>query len=311
MRIFKSSFWRRTFLWLFWALFLSGLTGCGKTGSIKEGDCKCTVTFVNIPKEFSMLEENVKDNFAIHLTLRNITNEKLYQVTLNQENDFEQELFLHPGTYQVYTLYASDSGYSGIEVAADAESVELSSDRNAFLSVTVDNTDEFTKHWMSVQPVPEILLADKYSGLIQINRQVTDIRDILSQLDLEYEGQVSGYKKLELIDGELGVAVTLLNTTENPAEWKDCEVIGIRVFKNHVVFPEGVTLGMAVNKVCHRTEGVYGEPDAFTGSLLYGWSLDSTTAVYRDPVSGNRITLELAANGSAISSITYELAQFE
>lgn len=292
-------------------LFLSAFAGCGKNGKLNEGNCKCKVVFTDIPKEFSMLEENLKDNFSIELTLRNVINEKLYKVVLNQKNDFSQELSLHPGTYQVYLLGASHAGYTELRIKADAESVELSPDKNAVLSVTVDNQDEFTKHWMAIQPMPEILLAEKYSELIQINRQVIDIKDILSQLNLNFEGQAHAYEKREMVDNDMGVAVTLLNTSENVSDWKDCEVIGIRVFKNNVVFPEGVTLGMAVDKVCHRTEGIYGEPDNFTGSLLYGWSVDDTEAVYTDSVSGDRITLKLAVDGSAINSITYELAQYE
>lgn len=311
MGTYKKGFMHTFSVLLMCMMFLPVLTGCGKNGKLNEGNCKCNVVFTDIPKEFSMLEENLKENFSIQLTLRNIINEKLYKVVLNQENEFSQEISLHPGTYEVYLLGASHAGYTGLRVKADAESVELSPDKNVTLSVTVDNSDEFTKHWMSIQPMPEILLAEKYSGLIQINRQVIDIRDILSQLNLSYEGQMNSYKKLELVDHDMGVAVTLLNTSEEASDWKDCEVIGIRVFKNNVVFPEGVTLGMAVDKVCHRTEGIYGQPDSFTGSLLYGWSFDSTGAVYRDSVSGNRITLELAADGSAIKSITYELAQYE
>lgn len=295
----------------FLCLLSVSLSGCVKNGRLDEGDCKCTVTFVDIPKEFSMLEENLQENFAIHLTLRNLVSEKLYDITLDRENAFEQDLYLHPGTYQVYTLYASQSGNTGLNVTADAENIELSRDKEAALSITVENAAAFTEHWMSVQPMPEMLLADKYSGLIQINRQVIKIQDIVSQLNLSHDGQVPAYKKLELTDTDKGVCVTLQNSGENPINWQDCDVIGIRVFKNNVVFPEGVTLGMSVSKVCHAENGLYGEPDNFTGSLLYGWDWDASSAVYKDPATGNCITLELAADGSAIDSISYQLALFE
>lgn len=291
-------------------------TGCGRQGKLDEGDCKCTVSFVDIPKELSMLEENVQKNFSIELTLKNITNEKLYHITLDQDNAFSREISLHPGVYAVYTPYASQSAYTGISLAADAQSVELSADAPVELHIYVDNTDELTKHWMSVQPMPEMLLAEKFDALIQINRQIVDLRSdnisqLIAQLDLSYDGQVPAYGKIELTDNSLGVQLTLQNQSDAPADWQSCKLLGIKVSRNNVVFPQGVTLGMAPGAVCNNAKGLYGEPDSFTGSLLYGDGFDNTYAIYRDETTGDRITLNLGYDGSSIVGIQYELAQFE
>lgn len=292
------------------------LTGCGKTGKLDEGNCKCSIFFIDIPKELSMLEENLQENFAINVTLKNIVNEKLYHVTLEQGNDFKQEISLNPGVYQVYSVYASQASNTGVSLAADAESVELSEDGFATLHVYVDNAEEFTQHWMSVQPMPEMLLADKFDGLIQINRQVIDLRadnaaQLISQLDISHDSQVLSYQKVTLTDSKMGVTVTLQNQSSEAANWQDCKLVEIYVSKNNVVFPQGVTLGMAPKTVCSGSDGLYGEPDAFTGSLLYGWGFDDTYAVYQDPESGDKLTIDLGAGDSSIRSIRYELALFE
>ncbi len=292
------------------------LTGCGKTGKLDEGNCKCSISFTDIPKELSMLEENVLQNFEINVTLKNVINEKMYYINLTQDNDFSQEISLNPGVYQVCSVSSTQSSNTGISMAADAESIELSEDDSAALHVYVDNREEFTKHWMSVQPMPEMLLADKFDGLIQINRQVIDLRaddatQLISQLDVSHDSPVSAYQKITLTDYEMGVEITLQNMDSEAADWQDCKLVEIYVFKNNVVFPQGVTLGMAPKNVCDISDGLYGEPDQFTGSLLYGWGFDDTCAVYQDPESGDKLTIDLNAGGSSVRNIRYQLAQYE
>ena len=292
------------------------LTGCSHKGKLDEGDCKGVISFTDIPKEFSMLEKNLQENFIIHVNLRNIVNEKEYNIRLTPENDFKQEVSLNPGTYQVYSVYASQASNTGISISADAEKMVFARDDLATLHVYVDNQEEFTNHWMSVQPMPEMLLADTFDGLIQINRQIVDLRadnpaQLITQLDVSYDQQVPAYKEVTLTDSSLGVSITLLNDDAQPADWRDCKLVGIYVFRNNVVFPQGVTLGMAPEDVCHESNGLYGEPDAFTGSLLYGWNFDDTYAIYRDPKSGDKMTICLGSDSSGIRNIRYELEQFE
>jgi len=166
---------------------------------------------------------------------------------------------------------------------------------------------------MATQPQPEILLADKFSGQIQINRKIISITDIMAELELtpEAEEDVEPYEKMELTDNHYGITVTVLNNSKKDAPWEDCDVIAIRASKNTVVFPEGVTLGMAADKVLDKQSGLYGEPDACTGSLLFGWQLDDTQFLYNDLATGNKITISLSPDGTYVSAISYELACFE
>ena len=291
------------------------LAGCSKTGKLDEGECKCTIIFVDIPKELSMLEDNIKNNLSVQLTLKNINNEKLYHITLDESNSFEKQVSLNPGVYQVYTPHLSQSLYTGITMKADVEDVRLEPDVQEVIHVYVDNPEELTNHWMAIQPMPEMLLAEKFDGIIQVNRQVFDMRDnasaLLSQLDITYENKVPSYGKVELTDSEMGITVELQNESAEAAQWQSCRLIGIYVFRNNAVFPKGVTLGMAPETVCHMADGLYGEPDAFSGSPLYGWGTDDTYVIYKDEDSGDKITLTLNASGDTIRSIRYGLAQFE
>lgn len=303
------------FILLFCSIITVFLTSCSKTGKVNEGDCICTISFINIPKEFSMMDENLQAEFSIDVTLENITTEKQYRIQLTQDNSYSREVSLNPGIYRVSSVYSNMSSYNGIEVAADLEQVELTRDSNSEIHITITNQKEFTQHWMATQPMPEMLLADKFSRQIQINREIIPLTSILQKLSVappaENEKNVAPYDKISLTDSSAGVTVTLQNQTSEDASWKNCSVIGIEVFKNTVIFPEGVSLGMTPSQVCHKTTGLYGEPENFAGSILYALGFDRTSAVYSDAQSGDRITLEFSADGSYIQRICYELALFE
>jgi len=291
------------------------LTGCHSKNSINEGECKCNISFVEIPKELSMLEENLQENFEVTVTLKNIANDREYIITLDEDNSFKEEISLNPGVYQVYNIYAENGTNMGLKLASKEDSVTLSKDTLGAIHIYVENQEDFTEHWMSVQPMPEMILAEKFDGAIQINRKVlnlhTDSAAIIAELDLSHEGQVAPYAKIEVKDPNMGITLTLQNQTDNPTEWRNCTITGIYVYKNNAVFPQGVTIGMAPEKVCNAETGLYGEPDSFTGSLLYGTGFDDTYAIYNDSVNGDKLTINLGSNDSAIRSIHYELALFE
>lgn len=287
------------------------LTACGNQGKLDEGDCTCKVYFTDIPREFTMLDENLQEDFEIHVTLENLTTEKVYRITLNQENEYTATAKLNPGVYKVAYVYASMESYTGISVSPKVEQLELTRDKESEIPISVDNTAEFTEHWMAIQPMPEMLLADKYSGLIQINRKVLPITGILPELSISDSREVSPEEKVQLADADHGIVVTVQNRTDKVQFWKNCDVLSIRASQNTVVFPDGVTLGMSPEKVCHNAKGLYGEPTKMVGSILYGWDFDTTSAIYLDPVSGNKITIGISADGSRIHYISYELAVFE
>lgn len=307
---------KHPFFYVILFIFLFSLTACGDSEtSLTEGNCKGVIAFTEIPKEFSLLDSRFLENFSINVTLENLTNKKTYHISLNQENQFRQELSLHPGTYRVRRVHANQIRDLGIELQASAESLTFAPDQQTILTVTVSDPEALTRRWMEIQPLPEILLADKYSGLIQINRKVISIQDILPELTLNgnhsANDSLNGFQSITLVDGEKGVVVRLMNPTDSPLPLTSCTVTGITVTENSVIFPDGVSVDSQTQEVCHRETGLYGEPGKITGTLLFGWGMAENSAVYSDPASGNRITVNLHSNGSRILSIDYDLAVYE
>ncbi|MBR4731514.1 MAG: hypothetical protein IK081_01995 [Lachnospiraceae bacterium] len=296
----------RTYLFLLFPLLLC-LAACGNKGKLDEGDCAGVVTFSNIPKEFSLLDENLQKEYAIHVTLKNLTTEKEYSIHLNQKNDFKKTVSLHPGKYSVRVSASLDS-LVHLQVKATEEIVTFDRGVEANVIVIPENAEEFSNYWMQTHPQAEILTADKFSRLIQVNRKIMTIKDIVTELDLsDMDKVLEGAQKTTLTDNERGVSITLLNTMSTPQPLSKCEVVSLSVTKNTVVFPDGVTLGLAPDKVCHKQTGLYGEPTRFEGMYLFGWGLDETKAIYWDPISNDQITIEFSPSGDSITRITYEI----
>jgi len=300
----------RTYLFLLCSLLLC-LAGCGSQGKLNEGDCPGIVSFTNIPKEFSLMEENLQKEFYVTVHLTNLSTEKEYRITLNQENGFKQNVSMFPGNYKVTTA-ASLSTLVGLEVKAADDIVTFDRGRDTIVSITPKNAESFAEHWMETHPQAEILSADKFSRLIQVNRKVVTIKDAIPELGLsDMTENLDAYDKTTLSDTERGISIVLQNQSSSPKPLSECEVLSLTVTKNSVVFPDGVTLGMSPEKVCHRDTGLYGEPTKFRGFFLYGWDLDDNQAVYEDPISGDRITIGLSADGKRIRAIVYELGVFD
>ncbi|MBP5282701.1 MAG: hypothetical protein J6Z22_09410 [Lachnospiraceae bacterium] len=300
----------RTILFLLLSLLLC-LSACGKKGELNEGDCPGIVSFGNIPKEFSLLDENLQNEFEVVVWLKHLTSEKEYSIHLNKANGFRQEVSLHPGNYSV-SAYSTMSNLVGLDVKLTEEIAVFDYGRDTLISILPKNPEEFAEHWMETHPQAEILSADKYSGLVQVNRKVMTIKEMISELGLsDMTETIESKEKSTLQDAERGITIVLQNQSSSPKPLSECEVLSLYVTKNTVVFPDGVTLGTAPEKVCHRQNGLYGEPTKFEGFYLFGWDLDNTSAVYQDPISGNRITIEISPDGAQIDSILYELKAFK
>lgn len=309
MKTFKK---QKRFIPLFAAcLLLLSLTACGKEGKLHEGDCILNVSFIDIPKEYNMQETNLQEHSELFVTLQNIVTEKTYHFSLNSDNDFYQKLTLNPGTYEVLEVVNTMEEFNGIEIDTNTKKLELTAKAPSELLLSIDDAEEFTSRWMDTQPMPEILLADKFSRMIQINRQVIPIKEIAAQLSLNYFEKLKPDEKLTLTDEDFGITITVENTSDELRSYRDCRVLDITFTKNTVVFPEGVTLGMAPKTVFHSKDGLYGEPTSLGGTIFYGTGMQDTKAIYKDPASGDIITVKTDADGSYIIGISYEFAYAE
>ena len=289
-------------------LLLFSLSACGRGGTLHEGDCILNVSFINIPKEYNMQEDNLKKRSEIKITLQNVVTEKLYCFALNSDNSYYQQLTLNPGTYQVLKVAYTMADFNGIKLDTNTDTLELSTQSPSELLISIDNDKEFTSRWMDIQPMPEILLADKFSRLIQINRQVIPISKIAAQLSLSHYEKLKPSEKVTLSDSDYGITITIENQGNELRSHRDCTVRSIEFSKNTVVFPEGVTLGMAPETVFHSQNGYYGEPTGLGGTIFYGTGMQETKVIYTDPASGDTITIKTDPEGNYIIGISYEFA---
>ena len=298
----------RTLFYLLFSLILLCLSACGKPRPIGDGDCPGMVSFDGIPKEFYYMDENLQNEYVINVTLTNVTTQKSYDVSLNRKNEFKQPVKLPVGKYQVL-VKSSLVQLTGLDVEAASDSITFEPGKDTPVTIIPEDREEFTRHWMDSYPVAEILSADMYSGLIQVNRKVMPIKDMVAELRLSEADRIIEANEIHtLSDDSKGIELILKNTSSSPQPISNCRVLSLTVTKNTVVFPDGVTLGSSPSAVCHRQDGIYGEPTRFEGSFLYGWNLEVTQAVYQDPVSGNRLTISFDLDGSSIKQIKYELA---
>ena len=232
---------------------------------------------------------------------------------MNKDNKFTQEISLNPGTYQVESAHCTSEFETGIKTDALQDNMVLEQGSVARLDVVISNEEDLTKQWIDLTPLPEIILADKYSRLVQIDRNIVSLDHILSAVDLsQYQGDrlIKGYGKQE-VTLDNGICVKVQNMTEAPLDITECKVLSVQFTQNCVVLPGGVRLSDPVDAVSHKEKGVYGEPTSFTGLALWGWELDNASIIYRDSISKDCITLHLNANCDEIISVLYELEKYE
>lgn len=288
------------------------LPACSGKGSLKEGKCVGYVSFKEFPKVITVMDESVQKNFSVTVILKNPGTGKEYKVVLNPKNEYEKKLSLKPGTYEVVSVTSKEAEKLGLEVEAASDEMTFDEDDEAELSIIFPNLDTFSKQWVDSQPLGEILLADLYSGQIQINRKIIPITDILSEISCDDLSDVieAGEEK-SVTDDDRGITVKLKNESSKDQPLSACTIKGIIVTKDSVIFPDNVTVSSLPSEVCHEKKGAYGEPSYFQGMALFGWNLNQTKAVYADGGNGNQIIVSFSPDGTRIQSIEYDLKKYE
>ncbi|MBQ9140303.1 MAG: hypothetical protein IJX63_00725, partial [Lachnospiraceae bacterium] len=233
-----------------------GLTGCGDNAL--EGDCKCTVALLDVPKELEMLDENLLEQFEISVELENIYSEKTMEVELTAENRFCEELKIQPGTYLVKYYYAGPSNLVPIEVEVKQDKIELTRENPQKIDVVITNQSEFADWAWSCEATREILEAGAFSHKIQFEGQLIDVTEITDYVEFQCENKVSGYDKATISNGEKGVTIVVQNTKEGVADWTECKLVQVTFRKNNVIWGQGAFVGMNVAKAVHAKDGLYG-----------------------------------------------------
>lgn len=290
-------------------ILILGLTGCGKNEL--EGDCKCTIALLDVPKELEMLDENLLEEFNISVRLENIYTEKTIDVRLTAANDFCQELKLQPGTYLIKYTYAGPVSLIPVEVEVKQEKIELTRGTPLAVDVVITNRKEFADWAWDMEASREILEESAFSGEIQFEGQMIDVTRIADYVEFEQKSKIPAYEKETLTNSEKGVSIVVQNTGDEAVNWRECELIKVSFKKNNVIWGQGAFVGMDVTKAVHAQKGLYGAPYAMSGTVLAGLGYTFTYVSYLDPMSGDKLTLEIVPDGDYISGISYELKVFE
>ncbi len=284
-------------------LCMLGLGGC--SDNALKGDSECVVSVEDMPKELSMLDENILEQFYIKLTMENIYTEEEIDVRLNAENDFRVELNLIPGTYRIVSCYNYSSRLVPMELEAVQEKVELTKDGKGTVDIRITNREAFSDWAWNCEASREILQADAFSRKIQLDGQVMELEQVKDYVTFEYDEKVAGFEKVTLSNGEKGITVVLQNTQEEAAGWQDCKLVEIHFTKNNVIWGQGAHVGMDVTQAIHATDGLYGKPDDMSGTILAGVGYDHTYVSWLNEDNGDKLSLELEPDGDYISEIIY------
>jgi len=286
------------------------MTGCTTTGRLDEGNIACVVELEDIPDEFRELSDDLRERLNIQAYLWNQVKDRSYQVDLNEENGFRQELMLNPGFYQVRWFTESPS-FLHLDAQAGQEALEVGADKANYLSVYIADPGKLAEDIQWMQPSPGILSQEMYSRKVQWKGELIDLKNIIGYVDFTHEQPVPAYEQIYLADLSEQVGVTMVNETDHELPWQECAIQAVTFSGVNAMLPKGVRVGQAFLDVVHKESGSYGTPQAMEGSILFGTGVDQTRAVYLDPVSGDRITVACSPDGQYIIEISYEFAVFE
>ena len=291
-----------------WLLVLAVLcsSGCGMD-KLKAGECVCNIALDYIPQEFMMLEENVGSLMELNVTLKNVENQKNYKVSLNRENSYRAAVYVPEGEYKVVNCGAYPDRLVDLQLGISEKRIKLTAGKERTLSVSIKNEEEFTDWVWNMQMKRKIGQLDKFSRKVQCNGKIFKLQDIAKNIDFSTDRKVKSGKTATLYNRENQITLTVKNTEDQTMVWSDCEIEKVKFERNNVIFGQGARIGMSVYDIANEEKGIYGVPDALSGSLLFGQGHGSTNIIYKSEDSTDQMTLTSSSDGEYIACITYEL----
>ena len=289
-------------------------SGCSR-GNLREGGSKCTVYLDAIPDEYYALNESIRNELQITVTLHSVVNDKNHRIVLTEDNGFQQDIRLNPGPYDVTWCYANNPNITLMEVQPQVERITLDRKTPASLPVSIKNKDVFIQTIHNLTPSDAITSAELYTRQVQYDGQMTDFSTLRSALTFSPSNNSKRLKPSETAfipaTGTAGVSLVVQNQTSTSIPVQEATFVGLRFTKNNIVLPKGITLGMDIAEICHAKTGLLGTPDYCKGTPMLGIGYDSSTAVYVDYETGDRISFEVGSNAPYITAITYEFEKYE
>ena len=293
------------------SLLVSGCTD----KEVQKWQATCTVFVDNLPEAFAQIPATLRENIEFHLSLSCPAADKRYSITLSEGNGFEQKLFLLPGSYHVSEVYVNNRDLAMFQAVTNTSTIELSKNTHVNLPVLLAEPQTFVDIMHKNIPQDAILSAELFSHTVQYAGQILNLDTIRQKIKFSIPDnkQLSrGERCFAPAENEnAGVALILQNKTDAIIPANEADFIGVRFFKNNVVFPKGVTLGMDISDIVHSKNGLWGTPTYGLGTPLIGTGYDATTLIYLDSESGDRISLDIKPSDSFISALSYEFAQYQ
>jgi len=289
------------------------VSGCAKDDGAQKYDATCCVYLTNMPQEFDLLPATLRGNIEINVILNNISTGRKYMFRLSEQNGFRHDMALLPGMYSIIT-YTSHHALNLISVENTHELLTIEAHSQTPLPVTITNASDFAGTVKDNQPGEEILNNDTFSRNVQLDGQVVNIREIQ---DLLLFGDTTHVtirpRETKLLQSTSHPNVTLImqNQTQEGLPIEQATLIGVRFSSINAVFPKGVSVGMSLPDIAHSDYGAFGTPSYCLGTPFIGIGYDSSTLVYLDSLSGDRISITIDADNSVARNITYEFERYE
>lgn len=291
------------------------MNGCSRKPDEKSFGGVCEFYLEELPEGYEQLPKVVSEDMHISISLRNVSSNKSYIAKLTKANGYRQSLDVIPGTYNVVILSAPDKDVVMFDVEARIKSVIVEKDKPAEVSVYVANPSDFINALQNNQPTDEILRSDIYSRKVQYKGKVIDLSNIREIM--EFNTSITNERLLPketfIIPSAAkdGISIIVQNQSSSIASVSEATFVGVSFSTNNTIFPKGIALGSSLYDIAHAQDGILGTPDYCQGSVFVGMEFGSTTLVYIDKNSGDRISFCVQPGTSYVSSITYEFAKYE
>lgn len=143
-----------------------------------------------------------------------------------------------------------------------------------------------------------------FEAKIKLDNKKISPKESINLIDIESDDkEVDPNSKKYLSDENLGIGITVKNNTDKYLSYRKCDIQDITFTKN-ITLPGKVKIGMSAKQVFNAKTGIYGKPDNFSGSLLYGTGLDKTYAIYKKGHTSIHFCIDSTNN--TIYSVTYK-----
>ena len=290
-----------------------GIPGMSPISRERTYGATCSVYLENLPPEYDLLPEELRKSIELTATLRNVSSDKTYKLSLTEANGYRQKLDMLPGAYDIHDISISGTQMTLLSVEARQDSVSLVRDRNTDLPIYIKEPAAFVDALVHSRPSEGILASGLYDRIVQYNGELVDLNNIRSQMLFPANNDWLSPRDVAYIHSSSHTGVTLIvqNQTGSLIQANEASSTGVSFSNVYTLFPKGITVGTGLSTIVHRDSGILGTPAYCLGSPLLGFGIGTVTLVYLDSESGDRVSFSISENGAYVTGLTYEFAKYE